>query len=177
MNRDTAVTSAAGDRGLLLRILDECYNRPTWNGTNLRSSLKGVTAAEAGWRPPRARRTIAEIIVHCAYWKYIVRRRLSGDRRRTFPLKGSDWPAVPRPLADEQWSECVRIIDDEHRKLRAVVGEVIPGPASGSSGARGRARQAFGIAAHDAYHTGQIRLLRAMYRRARSASGRSSGTR
>jgi hypothetical protein len=166
MTRRTSTLTAPDQPALMLRIVDECYNRPTWNETNLRSSLKGVTAAEAGWRPPKARRTIAEIVAHCAYWKYIVRRRLSGDRRRTFPLKGSDWPQVPRPVTEAQWSGYLSIIDDEHEKLGAVLRDAGRALADGSSSGRRRAGQVYGIATHDAYHTGQIRLIRAMYKRA-----------
>ncbi|NUQ50463.1 MAG: ATP-binding cassette domain-containing protein, partial [Phycisphaerae bacterium] len=32
-----------------------------------------------------------EIALHAAYWKYVTRRRLRGDKRGSFPLKGSNW--------------------------------------------------------------------------------------
>ena len=46
---------------------------------------------ESAWRPHPARHSIQEIVVHAAYWKYAVRRRLKGEKRGSFPLKGSDW--------------------------------------------------------------------------------------
>lgn len=74
------------ERSTFLRLFDEAYDKATWHGPNLRSSVRGVTALEAVWRPARERRNIAEIVVHCAYTKNLVRRRLSGTKRRDFPL-------------------------------------------------------------------------------------------
>src|SRR5262249_48741890 len=72
------------NRDLLLRILDEAYERKAWHGTNLRGSLRGVSSDTAAWRPARGRHNIREIAVHCAYWKYTVRRRLTGEKRGSF---------------------------------------------------------------------------------------------
>src|SRR2546428_8378576 len=79
------------NRDLLFRILDDAYERKAWHGTNLRGSLRGVTAQEALWRPGPGRHNIWELAVHCAYWKYTVRRRLTGEKRGSFPRRGSNW--------------------------------------------------------------------------------------
>ena len=92
-------TKPADDRLLLLQLLEESYQLPNWNETNLKSALRRVKPVMAGWRPPHARRSIAEIAVHCAYWKYSLRRKLSGSRRGTFPLKGSNWFKISDPAA------------------------------------------------------------------------------
>ena len=161
---------AADDRALLLRIVDESYDKPSFNETNLRSTLRRVTAAESVWRPRGTKRNIAELVVHCAYWNYAIRRRLTGDPPRGFPLKGSNWFAVPARLTKQQWSEYVKLLDDEHRKLRTVVRQVDRSLAYGSSSGRDAVRWIFGVAAHDAYHTGQIRLIRAMHKRRKASS-------
>ena len=38
-----------------LDAIDEAYGRKSWHGTNLRGSLRGVTPAEALWRPAPGR--------------------------------------------------------------------------------------------------------------------------
>ncbi|HEM45638.1 MAG TPA: hypothetical protein ENO23_01200, partial [Alphaproteobacteria bacterium] len=76
---------------LLLASLDEAFDRSAWHGATLWGTLRAVRSEEAAWRPAPHRHSIWEIALHCAYWKYVVRRRLTGDRRRTFPLAGSDW--------------------------------------------------------------------------------------
>ena len=63
---------------LLVEILDRAYNRRSWHGTNLRGSLRGLTPAQLAWRPGKNRHNIWEVVVHAAYWKYAVWRRLTG---------------------------------------------------------------------------------------------------
>ena len=35
----------------LLAILDQAYNKPSWHGTNLRGSIRGLSPKQAAWRP------------------------------------------------------------------------------------------------------------------------------
>ncbi len=156
----------AGQRELLLRVLDEAYNKKAWHGPNLRGSIRRVSAQEATWRPRRRRHNIAEIVLHCAYWKYAVRRRIRGDKRGSFPLKGSNWFAASARLTEDQWREYVALLGDQHRTLRETIAE---SPwsrlaATTSSGQKGLADYVYGIALHDNYHTGQIQTLKALYK-------------
>jgi hypothetical protein len=66
---------------LLLRIIDEGYNKKAWHGPNLRGAIKRVEFAQAAWRPAPERHNVWEHVVHAAYWKYIVRRRLRGEKK------------------------------------------------------------------------------------------------
>jgi len=142
---------------LLLEILDQGYDRKAWHGPNLRQALRGVSAMAAAWRPGPGRHNIWEIAVHAAYWKYAVRRRLSGEKRGSFAVKGSNWFKRPIELSEKAWRADLKLLEAEHRKLRQ---------AAINQGA-GRSRQfpervIFGVAFHDVYHAGQIRLLRRM---------------
>jgi uncharacterized damage-inducible protein DinB len=146
---------------LLLDQLDRAYDRRSWHGTNLRGSIRGLTADLAVWRPRPGRHNIQELVVHAAYWKYAVRRRLTGEKRGAFPLKGSNW--FERTIADAGlWKADVRLLEDCHRALRnAVEGleeRVLARTTSGSP-FDNRALVA-GIIAHDLYHAGQIQLLK-----------------
>ncbi len=91
------------ERVLLLRLLDEAYNKQAWHGAQLRGTLRRVNATQATWRPKPQRHNIAEIAVHCAYWKYAVRRRILGEKRGSFPLKGSNWFPISSHLTDGRW--------------------------------------------------------------------------
>jgi hypothetical protein len=157
--------TARDDRRLLIRILEEAYRQSTWNGTNLRASLDHVPAGTASWRPPHARHSIAEIVLHSAYWKFAVRKRLAGDRGAAFPLDGKDWFDVPAPLDESRWAELVTTLDEEHRKLRQTIRDSEHDLAYGSRAGRELVRKLFGIAMHDAYHTGQIHLILAQHER------------
>ncbi|HKB80047.1 MAG TPA: DinB family protein [Thermoanaerobaculia bacterium] len=144
-------------RSLLLRILDEAYDKRAWHGPNLRGSLRGVTADQAAWRPAAGRHTIWDLAVHCAYWKYVVRRRLTRMRRGSFPREGSNWFATPPP-EERQWRADLALLRDEHHALRDAVARAPRARLMETL------RLIYGAAAHDTYHTGQIQLIRKLTR-------------
>jgi hypothetical protein len=150
----------------LLEIIDRAYNRRSWHGTNLRGSIRGVTVEDAAWRPGPGRHNVWEIAVHAAYWKYAVWRRLTGERRGSFPLKGSNWFERTNPSDAAAWSEDVALLDHTHRRLRDAIAELSPRDLR--RGARGSQVTTFelvaGVAAHDLYHAGQIQLLKRLHR-------------
>src|SRR5437868_13246549 len=89
----------------LLSALDQAFDKKSWHGPNLRGSIRGVSAEMAAWRPGESRHNIWEQVVHAAYWKYIVRRRLRAEKKGSFPLKGSDWIDRPVELSESAWQE------------------------------------------------------------------------
>jgi uncharacterized damage-inducible protein DinB len=148
--------------GLMLAALDEAFNRKSWHGTNLRGSLRSLTVDQAAWRPGKGRHNIWEIVVHTAYWKYAVRRAITGEKRGSFPYKGSNWFARDGTDGTE-WRRDLKLFDNEHRQLRAAVAGFDPRKLGESSGRRFTyASLIRGIAAHDLYHAGQIQLLKRM---------------
>ena len=94
----------------LLRQLDLAFDHTSWHGPNLRGGLRRVTATEAGWRPAPNRHSIAEQIVHAAYWKYAVRHRLVGDKRGSFAFKGSNWFSRPDAPSAAAWAQDVALL-------------------------------------------------------------------
>jgi hypothetical protein len=138
---------------VLLDFLDEAFDKKSWHGPNLRGSLRGVTAQQAAWRPASGRHNIWELTLHAAYWKYVVRRRLSGEKRGSFVVPGSNFFLRPIETTEVAWKKDVAILITEHRKLRRVVSLI-------TSPSRAQAHMVRGVAAHDLYHAGQIRLLR-----------------
>jgi DinB family protein len=147
---------------LLLRILDEAFDRKAWHGPNLRGTIRGLDARRACWRPAPARHNIWELVVHAAYWKYAVRRRLTGDKRGSFALAGSNWFSRPGEPQEDAWRRDVALLGDEHRQLRDVVAGLreadLPRAAAGSR--HSNATLVYGVAAHDVYHAGQIQILK-----------------
>lgn len=161
-------TSASSQKALLVQLIDESYDHKAWHGPNLKGSIRRVSAEQAVWRPRRGRRNIAEIVVHCAYWKYAVRRRIRGDKRGSFPLKGSNWFELPAKLTQPKWREYVALLDTEHRALREAVAAAPWARLSQGSGGRNQppAPHVHGIAMHDLYHVGQIQTIKALHKQA-----------
>ena len=155
MTRSTASPEIA----ILLGWIDEAYDRKAWHGPNLKGALRGVSEADASWRPAPGRHNTWELAVHAAYWKYAVWRRLTGEKRRTFPLSGSNF--FRRPIPGRTLAEDLALLDAEHKRLRATVAALSP-VSLGKSAAGSRqkvGKMVAGIAMHDVYHAGQIRLV------------------
>ena len=147
---------------IVLAVLEEGYSKKTWHGPNLRQSLKGVTARQAAWRPGPNRHNIWELTLHAAYWKYAVRRRLEGGKRGSFILQGSNFFSRPeKGKANEAaWQRDRAILEKEHRAMMETIRKVLRKP-----GGKKRLPMLYGVALHDVYHAGQIRLLRRLRER------------
>ncbi|HSL24149.1 MAG TPA: DinB family protein [Vicinamibacterales bacterium] len=164
---------ASAEIAQLLRILDQAYDRRSWHGTNLRGSIRGLTPEQAAWRPAPGAHNVWEIVVHAAYWKYAVRRRLSHGARGSFPLKGSNWFDRSADASPDAWHDDVALLARMHRELRASVERV---PAAALRGAApGGQVSVFdliaGIASHDLYHAGQIQLVKRLMKDRRRSRG------
>jgi hypothetical protein len=150
------------NEALVLALLDEAFSKKTWHGPNLRQAIKGLTAKQAAWRPAPRRHNIWEETLHAAYWKYAVRRRLEGGKPGSFILKGSNF--FPRPekgaATEAAWRADRTILENEHRALVATIGKILKSPR-----AKKHLPMLYGIAFHDVYHAGQIRMLRRLQER------------
>ena len=156
---------------LLLAMFDEAYEKKAWQGPNLRGALRGVKARQAAWRPSPRAHNVWELVVHSAYWKYAVWRMLTGEPRGSFGEKGSNWfrrpPSSSPPAASERaWKADLARLEAVHRALRRAVAAL--GPATLGRKPRGSkhpaSRLVYGAASHDVYHTGQIQLLKRLWR-------------
>ncbi len=157
----------APEISLLLRIVDEGYEKKAWHGPNLRGSIRGLGPHEASWRPATNRHNIWEIVVHAAYWKYVVRRRLLGEKRGSFSLKGSNWFVRPETISPVAWRGDVALLEDMHQGMRAAISGLLPRDLGRTPPGSKVSNAAIisGIAAHDVYHAGQIQLLKRLARR------------
>ena len=126
-----------------------------------------MTVAQATWRPRRDRHNIWEIVLHTAYWKYIVRRRLTRDVDARFPRSGSNWLALPATPDARAWKLDLALLREEHRLLRNAIARF---PVARLTARAWRSRWTnaatiSGIASHDLYHAGQIQLLKRLQKR------------
>jgi hypothetical protein len=136
----------------LERLLDEAFRGPAWHGPSLWSTLKGVTATQALWRPAPGRNTIWELVLHTSHGTHLVRRRLLGRGAPTFPrpLRKNWWPAMPAEPDRAAWRADLALLLECHERLM----EAVRRPRQAAH------KQMIGIALHDTYHAGQIRLIR-----------------
>jgi hypothetical protein len=152
---------------LLLWNLQPPAGRRSWHGgPTPAGALRGVTAAQASWRPTPRRKSVGELALHIAYWKYTVRRHLADEAVPRFPRGPSNFPALPDRLDEAAWTSDVALLRQEHAALVQAMRRLSP-RRLGDVPVRGKrwtfGELALGIAAHDAYHTGQIQLIKRLW--------------
>jgi DinB superfamily len=152
---------------LLLEVFDQAFTAPSWHGTPLKGTLRGLSARDALWRPGAKRHCIWDLVLHTAYWKCIVRRRLLRDPDIAFPRDGANWLMLPDPPNDAAWKRDRALLDEQHRLLRNAIARLTAADL-GRRGWRSKWRvkaDIYGIASHDLYHAGQIQLIKRLLER------------
>jgi uncharacterized damage-inducible protein DinB len=158
---------------LFARGLHPASGRSWHGGATPVGALRGVGAEQARWAPSPRRKSIWALALHIAYWNYAVRRQLEGGRRGEFPRGPSNWPRLPDTADDRAWAADVAVLREEHERLADAIDRFEPArlaqrPAEGKRWTYGE--MILGIIAHDAYHTGQIQLLKRLWQERGSLS-------
>jgi uncharacterized damage-inducible protein DinB len=144
---------------VLKELIGQSFGGKAWHGPNLRGSLRGLTPQVAAWRPGPGRHSIWELALHCAYWEYVVLRKLAGGKRGAFARSPSNFPALPPELTPAAWKADLALLDQTHRGLLTAVDEKLAEPHGDEAAHRKTLWLIEGIACHNVYHAGQIRLL------------------
>lgn len=150
----------------LATLLRKGHSSDPWHGPATVDLVSDVPFAAAAAHPVSSGHSIWEIVLHMTSWQREVVRRIGGAEPGE-PENG-DWPSPPAPgqeawdraRADlgaslEELAAAVSAMSDED--LRELVGTVRD-RALGSG--LTRAEVVAGVLQHNAYHSGQIALLR-----------------
>jgi uncharacterized damage-inducible protein DinB len=130
-----------------------------WHGPSLNELLDGVTPEDAIKRPIASAHNIWELVLHITSWANIARRRLTGGRVE--PEDGEDWP-IPGAVSDTTWAAARSALAESHERLREVVAGLSDEKLTRNvpQGERSVANMLHGVTQHDAYHGGQIGILK-----------------
>lgn len=151
------------------RIVDQfvrAHDGDPWHGSPVTAILEGVTAGQAAAKPAADAHSIWEIVLHMTGWRLEAARRASGAPAAE--PEGGDWPAVGDP-APARWTAALAALGAAHRRLveavRGMSDEQLQRPSNDPRnaplGAGVTYYQLFhGIVQHDAYHAGQIAILK-----------------
>ncbi len=175
-----AATAAAGAPVLDARLarvvetLRRSFDGGAWHGPSLGEALDGCSAADAAARPIPGAHSVWELTLHAAAWADEVAARAAGARPG-LPRAG-DWPPVPEPADADAWRDARAALDAARDRVLAAVAAVAPerldrplpppepqhaGVAADALGTRDTLHGTLlGLAEHNAYHGGQIVLLR-----------------
>lgn len=146
----------------LVETLERAYRKKSWHGTGLRGSLRLLEPEARTWRPGPGRANAWELLVHAAYWKYIVLKALEPKAGHAFGERGSNFFPREAGLSDMDWRADLGRLDRFHHALVLAAGRLRPRDLDRP--ALGRKESAFtllaGVAAHDLHHAGQVQLIR-----------------
>ncbi|GLH72708.1 hypothetical protein GETHLI_12100 [Geothrix limicola] len=162
MTQDLAPTRLADQ-------LERAFQGGAWHGPALMELLAGVDGAMAQWRPGPAGHSIAEIVGHLRYWMEDARRQILGGPGSPGE-PGADWGAS-EPDTEAAWQALGAALEEAHCGLRTAVQQLEEGaldearPGSDTT-IRGLL---LGTLQHNAYHAGQIALLRKQAEAARGS--------
>ena len=150
----------------LRRELDATFDGDPWYGLAVSRILEGIDPSKAAAHPVKGAHSIWELVAHMTAWVNETNRRLGGGAHGT-PVEG-DWPAV-RSTTPDSWSAARSALRQAHadlaRTLTAIddvdLGRQVAGAQVDAAGQPVTFYQtAVGVLQHDAYHAGQIALLK-----------------
>jgi uncharacterized damage-inducible protein DinB len=145
---------------MLADQLERAFRGGAWHGPAVAEALAGVDASAAAERPLAGGHSIWEIVHHLTVWNEVPRRRLDGDGLGNLSAE-RDWPPVT-DISAEAWQADLAALEDSHAALHERVLDIADGQlddaiAGSDPTVRG---MLFGVLQHNAYHAGQIVLLK-----------------
>jgi len=131
-----------------------------WHGPSLADLLGDVTAAQAAARPVAAAHSIWELVNHITSWTEICRLRLKANQPPDATPE-QDWPPVTDTSPDA-WRNAVQRLKAAKRELAEDVAALDDAAIVARIPTRDHTVLAMlhGIVEHDAYHGGQIAILK-----------------
>jgi uncharacterized damage-inducible protein DinB len=154
----------APSRELIAWALGESYAGPAWHGPTVQDALRGVTVDQAIRRPAPGRNTVRELVLHLAYGRHLMLRRMHPDTPAEpfpYPLRHPWWPRPSAVKTEAAWRADLALLDEYHARLLSAVARARDAALRRRRGRNRRtiAQELLGMALHDTYHAGQIRLI------------------
>ena len=126
-------------------------------------ALGGLTAAQAAWVPGEGMNTIWQLVNHLTFWTRFVAGRLAGDPPTGRAIDNDATFGSPGdPADDEGWARAVQGLRDAYGGLHAALAPQTDAELDRPLNSRRTPAVTMisGTVMHDAYHIGQIVLLR-----------------
>ncbi len=142
-------------------LSQEAFDGEPWYGTSLCKLLEGVTAERAAAHPIPGAHSIWEEVLHAITWRTVVIRRLSGETVAPVTFE-ENWPKVPDSPSAAAWQKTLDELARTQGHLDAAIVALTDSrlPEKAPENPRSYYELAHGIIQHDAYHAGQIALLK-----------------
>lgn len=156
------------ERERLDQELLNAWDGDPWHGSPITAILDGIDATQAAARPIATAHTIWELVLHMTGWTREVAHRVAGGKPGD--PEGGDWPTVT-DSSQPAWLAARQDLGTAHDELRRAIGKMddatilapptVPRDRPAGTGTT-IYRLVHGLTQHDAYHAGQIALLKKM---------------
>jgi hypothetical protein len=137
-----------------------------YGGASLFGTLRGMDAEQASWQAPGHDHSLWQLVLHCAYARYSIRRTLTGNPvRGGFPRQGGYWAHLPETINAGTWKADIVLLKDEHQRLVEAVQDFDPLRLDEQSPQSCKYIDLlWGMVMHDLYHVGEMQVLKRLYR-------------
>lgn len=150
------------DKATLLKQYDTCFNENGWF-VAVRNTLEGVTAEQAAWTPEGTDNSIWETLAHLTFYNEAYRKRFQGIDYQYSTNNNDETFAAPENPTDDEWNTEVENFDRVMREFRSLIeasDDAKFGQPVSKTNKASWAELILNINAHNAYHGGQIVLIR-----------------
>ena len=139
-------------------MLRRAFEGESWQGDSLSQLLEGVSAEQALARPLPQAHNIWEVVLHISVWHRVVQRRIKGEA--VHPEGAGNFPPTGRSAAE--WKAAIKELQTSSAETVAAIRQF---PASRLDDKVPGKDYVYrhllsGVSTHDAYHAGQIGLLK-----------------
>ena len=140
--------------------IERSVSGPMWHGPSLFDLVDDVTPEQAAEHPVAGAHSIWELVLHVTAWTEIVRERLAGSAKSD-PTPEEDWPPV-KDTSPDAWRTAIERLKEAHRELAADTARMDDSTLIGRVPGKDHSVLVMmhGIVEHDAYHGGQIAILK-----------------
>ncbi len=149
-------------KDLLITQFDNCFDSNGWF-VAVRNVLEGVTAEQAAWKPEGTTNSIWESVAHLTYYNDAYLHRFKGERYEYRKADNDATFEAPENPSEQDWAAEVEKFDAAMRELRALLASTDESKLDEQVSDTNKASWGeliSNINAHNAYHGGQMLLIR-----------------
>jgi len=130
--------------------------------TDFETAIKNVPPALRGKRPKGAEHSLWEVLEHMRIAQWDILEFSRDPKHRSPDWPGGYWPATPAPPDDKAWDKSVRAFRRDLKAMCALMAEESTDLFARIPHGNGQTilREALLVADHNAYHLGEMVLVR-----------------
>jgi uncharacterized damage-inducible protein DinB len=142
----------------IVKLFEDLQHGDCWVGTNFKETLHGVDAAAAAKTITAGGNSVWLLTAHIIYWRSTVVNRLTGSDNPP-PFKDFLLPPI---LDDTHWKQTLHDFEAAYHTLRTALHSIKEEQLDKPSPKEGQTfyQLIMGCLQHDAYHMGQLVLLK-----------------